>query len=604
MLNGLKSIIVLLLITVSGSTLAVHINYDRTGQVALLPYYTVSNKSISNLITNFTVTNTTGKYKAVRVRLLDSLIGADLLNINLYLSPFDVWNATLRMNPETGLPNLITEDESCTYPDKAQLQAGIDFQNPYTATTDDDVTEGYVEIIEMGEIADGLGLAADGGFYAEIDASGIADGAINAVAGDIDITAGLLHDANGQPADCSVVEDAWTAGAVSASNINGFEPGSMGENGVAQDSGDSALPYADSHNAGLVMPSGGINTYGIVINMASGAAFVQEGVHIDRYTTVAQHYLPDDPVYYRLPSLASGDIREAYITNAQGDRKKGDTMPLTEYDTGALHDISPLPSVPMGSNPLPIAMVLSSESVAAPFFVEYGPSGDLIFGETDIVLTFPMRKHGIFNGGALTNQLDANEAACIGSLGDDVSDGDAVTLPTLAAVVQDFPHDGAGNFCTNAGFVDYDSQGFQLRLQYRGYEEQVGLISVGESASLLPPLEDVSQFDITVSRSVSVISANRRVGGNQSVFFTPAQNVYDWMLDSGFQAGWLKLRALSDYASNQGITALTEPGGGLGSGVSNTWTGVPVIGFSAMAADIGPAQLGETIEFIRETNRD
>ncbi|MES9986734.1 MAG: hypothetical protein ABW077_02380 [Candidatus Thiodiazotropha endolucinida] len=601
MLNGLKFIIVLLLMTASGTTLAVHINYDRTGQVALLPYYTVNN----NFITNFTVTNTTGKYKAVRVRLLDSRIGADLLNINLYLSPYDVWNATLRMNPDTGLPNLITEDESCTYPAKAGLQAGIDLENPYTATTDADLTEGYVEIIEMGDIADGAGPAIDGGLEAEIDASGVADGLIDGGAGDRSITMyGLLHDANGIPADCSVVADAWAAGTVNASAINGFEPGSMSANGVAQDDGDPALPYDHSHNAGLVAPSGGINAYGIMINVATGSAFVQEGVHIDRYTTVAQHYLPDDPVNYRLPSLASGDIREAYITNALGDGKKGDTMPLTEYDTGALHDISPLPSVPMGSNPLPIAMVLSAESVAAPFFVEYGPSGDLIFGETDIVLTFPMRKHGIFNGGALTNQLDANEAACIGSLHDGVSDGETVTLPTLAAVVQDFPHDGAGSLCTNSGYVDYDTQELQFRLQYKSYEEQVGVISVGNPAPLLPPLEEVSQFDIIVSRSVSVISANRRVGGNQSVLFTPTQNVYNWMLDSNFQAGWLKLSALSEYASSQGITELTEPGGGLGIGVSNTWTGVPVIGFSAMAADIGPAQVGETVELIRETNRE
>ncbi|MES9811542.1 MAG: hypothetical protein ABW150_03720 [Candidatus Thiodiazotropha sp.] len=604
MLKGLKSIIVLLLITASGTALAVHINHDRTGQVALLPYYTVNN----NFITNFTVTNTTGKYKAVRVRLLDSRIGADLLNINLYLSPFDVWNATLRMNPDTGLPNLITEDESCTYPAKAELQTGIDFQDPYTATTDDDVTEGYVEIIEMGDIADGLGVAVDGGFYAEIDASGIADGAINAVAGDIDITAGLLHDASRLPADCSVVADAWVAdawvaGAVRASDINGFEQGSMGVIGVAQDSGDLALPYADSHNAGLVAPSGGINAYGIVINIASGAAFVQEGVHIDRYTTVAQHYLPDDPVNYRLPSLASGDIREAYITNAQGDGKKGDSMPLTEYDTGALHDISPLPSVPMGSNPLPIAMVLSAESVAAPFFVEYGPSGDLIFGETDIVLTFPMRKHGIFNGGALTNQLDANEAACVGSLGDGISDGDSVNLPSLAAVVQDFPHDGAGNLCTNAGFIDYDNQDFLLRMEYRNYEEQDGLFSVNNSWPGTPP-ELLPSFVATVSRSVNVISVNRWAGGNQSVFFTAPQNVFNWYIYGGIQAGWIKFSALSDYASNQGITELTEPDGGLGVGVTNTWSGVPVVGFSAMAADIGPAQLGETIELIRETNRD
>ncbi|MCG8024780.1 MAG: hypothetical protein JAZ02_12475 [Candidatus Thiodiazotropha endolucinida] len=277
-------------------------------------------------------------------------------------------------------------------------------------------------------------------------------------------------------------------------------------------------------------------------------------------------------------------------------------MPLTEYDTGALHDISPLPSVPMGSNPLPIAMVLSAESVAAPFYVVGG--FDDTHGETDIVLTFPMRKHGIFNGGALTNQLDTNEAACAGSLGDGISDGHVVALPTLAAVFQDFPHDGAGNLCTNAGFIEYDSQDLQLRMQYRSYEEQEGIFLVGNDWPLFLPLEEVSQFDVTVSRSVSVISVNRWAGGNQSVFFTPAPNVFNWNIYGGIQAGWIKFSALSDYASNQGITALTEPDGGLGFDVSNTWTGVPVIGFSAMAADIRPTQVSETVELIRETNRE
>jgi hypothetical protein len=247
---------------------------------------------------------------------------------------------------------------SCTYPDRASLQAGIDLENPYDALTSEDLTEGYVEIIEMGDIADGDGQALDGGLYAEIDAAGAADGIIDSGAGDRSITSGLLHDVVGAPADCSVVADGWDAGAVSASAINGFEPGSMSVEGVAQDSGDPALPYDHSHNAGLVAPTGGISAYGIMINVATGAAFVEEGVHLDRYTTVAQHYLPDDPLHYRLPSLASGDVQMAYITNAAGDGKKSQTLPLSEYDTGALQDISPLPSVPMGSNPLPIALVL------------------------------------------------------------------------------------------------------------------------------------------------------------------------------------------------------------------------------------------------------
>ncbi|MBV2125518.1 MAG: hypothetical protein N0E58_08605 [Candidatus Thiodiazotropha endolucinida] len=603
MLKGLKSFITLLLMTAASTTFAVHINYDRTGQVALLPYYTVNN----NFITNFTVTNTTSYFKAVRVRLLDSRIGADLLNINLYLSPFDVWNATLRMNPDTGLPNLITEDESCTYPAKAGLQAGIDFENPYTATTDDDLTEGYVEIIEMGDVADGAGPVFDGGFEAEIDAGGAADGAINIAAGDRSIPMGLLHDANGIPADCSVVADAWTAGAASASNINGFEPGSMGANGVAQESGDPARPYDYSNNAGLVAPSGGVNAYGIMINMATGAAFVQEGVHIDRYTTVAQHYLTDDPVHYRLPSLASGDIREAYITNALGDGKKGDTLPLTEYDTGALHDISPLPSVPMGSNPLPIALTLSAETVSVPYFVE-----ENVNGETDVILTFPMRKHGIYNGGILTNQLDPNETACVGELDDGIDDGQEVNLASLGAVVQDYPHNGAGEICTNVGFeLNLNSEGgvFSSFIYY-DYEVGTAVMCFEGCISPAPP----PTFHFLMNRSVNVNRIVPDTGNTTPLFGTPSANAFVLILDPGFVSGWMTFAINSNpfiynsieynYENNPSMQAMTEPVGGLGTSVNNSWTGVPVIGFSAMAADVGPAQLGETVELIRETNRD
>ncbi|MEW8201632.1 MAG: hypothetical protein AB2764_05910 [Candidatus Thiodiazotropha endolucinida] len=604
MSKGLKSFIALLLMAAASITSAAHINYDHTGQVALLPYYTVNN----NFITNFTVTNTSGMYKAVRVRLLDSRIGADLLNINLYLSPTDVWNATLRMNPDTGLPNLITEDESCTYPAKAGLQAGIDVQNPYTATTDADLTEGYVEIIEMGDIADGAGPAIDGGLEAEIDAGGVADGLIDSGAGDRSITMyGLLHDANGIPADCSVVADAWAAGTVSASTINGFEPGSMGSSGVAQDNGDPALPYDHSHNAGLVAPSGGINAYGIMINIASGAAFVQEGVHIDRYATVAQHYLPDDLVHYRLPSLASGDVREAYITNALGDDMKGDTLPLTEYDTGALHDISPLPSVPMGSNPLPIAMVLSADMVSGPYFID-----ESVLGETDIVLTFPMRKHGIYNGGTLTNQLDPNETACVGALEDGVNDGREVTLGSLGELVQDYPHDGAGNHCANAGTELKQGEDRDLYTDIVYYDYEVAVATLGHGENNFGGVSPIGiPHALFLERNVNVNTIRKSTGITSSLFGSPNENEFEFTLDPGFQAGWMtSIFYINNYLntyiyeSNPSMGVLTEPVGGLGTGVNNCWTGVPVIGFSAMAADVGPAQLGETVELIRSVNRN
>ncbi len=583
----------------NGAAFAAHINHDRTGQVALLPYYTVNN----NFITNFTVTNTSLNYKAVRVRVVDSRLGADLLNINLYLSPTDVWNATLRMNPDTGLPNLVTEDESCTYPAKTELQAGLDFQNPYSETTDADLTEGYVEIIEMGDIADGPGPALDGGLEAEIDASGVADGIIDSNAGDRSITQyGLLHDWKGVPADCSVVADAWAAGMVSTSAINGFEPGSLSPEGIAQDGGDPDSPYDDSHNAGLVAPSGGINAFGILINTGTGAALVQEGIHIDRYTSVPQHYLPNDPAHYRLPSLASGDIREAYITNTLGDGRKGGILPLTEYDTGALQDIAPLPSVPMGSNPLPIALILSAESVSAPYFIERNNNGG-----TDAVLTFPMRKHGIYNAGRLTNQWDENATACAGELNDGIDDGGEVTLTSLGVVVQDYPHDGTGAYCKNAGFDAYQGSGSDVvtSVYYYDYEEGTSYMCFECEPSLAPVNTLFNQY--LLGRSVNVNHIVRPDGYTTSLFGTPSANIFTLNLDVLFEAGWVTFSFTTDnyiYRSNPAIQALTEPQGGLGDGVINHWTGVPVIGFAAMTADIGPGQLGETVELIRSVDRE
>jgi hypothetical protein len=576
--------------------LAVHLNHDRTGQVVLLPYYTVNN----NFVTNFTVTNTTGKFKAIRVRLLDSRIGADLLNVNLYLSPYDVWNATLHRNSATGLPNLVTEDESCTYPDKATLQAGIDLENPYNSTTDEDLMEGYVEIIEMGDIADGPGLADDGELYAEIDISGAADGVVNSAAGDRSITSGLLHDTASQPADCTVVEDAWAAGTLSATDINGFESGSLSIDGLAQDNGDPFLPYDESHNAGLVAPSGGIGAYGIMINVATGAAFVQEGSTIDRYATVAQHYLPDDSLYYRLPSLASGDVREAYITNSQGNDRKRITLPLTEYDTGALQDINPLPSVPMGSNPLPIAFVLNADSVSAPYFIESN-----VNGKTDIVVTFPMKKHGIYNGRNLTNDLDGSGGmdACTGTLNDGDDDGRSVTLDGFAREVHDYPHNGSGAVCHNAGYAEIYRNDVEVDLIYYDYEEAFAGLAPYECNSFPCPLDP--PVYIALERNVNVISVNRASGSNLSVFGTPIENVFHWALDSGFEAGWLTITSnyRYDYETNLSINAMTEISGGIDA-ATGAWTGVPIIGFCVMAADVSSAQVGETVELIRSVNRN
>ncbi len=599
MLRIFRIAVALLVALSTADVIAVHINTDGAGQVTLLPYYTVNN----DFITNLTVTNTTGLFKAVKVRFHESRFGYDVLDLNIYLSPYDVWNATLRLNAATGLPNLITEDESCSYPEKARLQAGIDFTNSYTLTTDWDLTEGYVEIIEMGVIADGPAPAEDGGLFAEIDAGGVADGIVNASAGDRSIVDGLRHDATGSPADCSVVADAWSAGDANE-QVNGFESGALSTQGVAQDGGGAGAPYGDSMNAGLVEPSGGIKAYSIMIRVSRGAAYVQQATHIDNYSTVAQHYRPDDALNSQLPSLASGDIQRANILSTDGNRVKSIDVPLTEYDTGALFDIAPNPSIPMGSNPLPIALVLSADSVSAPYFVK-----SEVNGETDIVLTYPMRKHGIWNSSTLTNDLDGDGPieACAGALNDGVDDGETVLLESVGTQASDYPSDVNGTLCSNTGYVTNETPDIEVVLFSYDYEENVDEIRiVSVDGWPEPPLLDPWSETIALQRVVNVVSVNRSIGGNLSVFGTPAPNGFYWNLDPGFEAGWVTIAAnstLYDYEANPGIIGMTEVIGGIGSEYA-IWTGVPVIGFSAMAADLESNQLGEVVDLYRSVNRN
>ncbi|MCG7985380.1 MAG: hypothetical protein JAY90_21890 [Candidatus Thiodiazotropha lotti] len=102
-----------------------------------------------------------------------------------------------------------------------------------------------------------------------------------------------------------------------------------------------------------------------------------------------------------------------------------------------------------------------------------------------------------------------------------------------------------------------------------------------------------------------MISVSRSNGTNLSVFGTPAENGFQWALDPGFEAGWLTITTSYryDYEINPSINVLTAISGGIDS-ASGTWTGVPLIGFTAMAADVGSAQVGETVELIRSVNRN
>ncbi|MEM9532923.1 MAG: hypothetical protein AAGA23_18525 [Pseudomonadota bacterium] len=186
----------------AGVANAVNLNPDGLGEVLIYPFYTVNGGNDTLL----SVVNTTNTVKAVKVRFVDSKNSREVLDFNLYLSPFDVWTGVVTDpdGDDSGTAAVATSDQSCTVPSfftqsDGQLANGIPYVNFKTIRFDefDDVDaspertrEGHFEMIEMGEVDESI----------DTDDTGL--------------EAAAIHDADGIPADCPALVAAWVPGGV------------------------------------------------------------------------------------------------------------------------------------------------------------------------------------------------------------------------------------------------------------------------------------------------------------------------------------------------------------------------------------------------------
>jgi hypothetical protein len=207
---------------VAGSAQAVHVNPDGTGQVLLYPYYTVQN----GYETYVSVVNTQNTTKAVKVRILEGMNSQEVLDFNLYLSPYDEWSAKI-FRTDAGAA-IMTTDTSCT---SGQVtEAGISFRN-YQYLTDaaqwrtlERTREGYIELIEMGNVIDTT------------------------------LAAAIKHGSNGIPANCAAVRTASTS---TGSVLN--------------------------TQAGMAPPTGGLYGYGTTISVGSGLRTTYDATALDAF---------------------------------------------------------------------------------------------------------------------------------------------------------------------------------------------------------------------------------------------------------------------------------------------------------------------------------
>jgi len=249
---------------------AVNINPDGLGQALIYPYYTV-NKGNNTLIS---VVNTTNQTKAVKVRFLEGRDSNEVLDFNLYMSPFDVWTAAVVSDGPEGTSaaaapaaRIFTQDTSCTVP--AIPTAGEPFRNFEYAVGNVKTTgpwelsrtrEGHIEMIEMGVLVEGTGTLA----------------------------AAAKHNSMGVPANCGALVAAWVAPS-------------------------STAIWTNNASAQMLPPSGGLFGGAEIVNPANGTNISYNADAIEGFfisTTANLHTNPGSLA----PSLADAQTAPGAAT--------------------------------------------------------------------------------------------------------------------------------------------------------------------------------------------------------------------------------------------------------------------------------------------------
>ena len=142
-----KAIALATLVGVSASAHAMNINQDGLGEVLLYSLYTTEEGNN----TNIRITNTTEHAKAVKVRFVEGQNSHEVLDFNLYLSPYDQWSGAITQTEDGA--KLLTRDLSCTAPTipaGGQAFRDYDYKGKGGEQGLARTRVGHIEVIEMG----------------------------------------------------------------------------------------------------------------------------------------------------------------------------------------------------------------------------------------------------------------------------------------------------------------------------------------------------------------------------------------------------------------------------------------------------------------------
>lgn len=208
---------------------------NEAGDLAIVPYYTV----LEGKNTGIHIINTTDSTQVVKVRLRRGADSKDALDFNVVMSPRDEWTANIGAGGDTGV-QVTTNDSTCTVP---EFPNGV-AQMPDTYA--EGATEGYVEIIAMGQPEDNTAAnnPLGGAFATDIAAE------------DQHLAIAAKHQAaTGMPLSCDIVRENFyrvAAGSVGDAGVRGVHTAGLLSSGVC----DAANTTATSPTCGALLTAG------------------------------------------------------------------------------------------------------------------------------------------------------------------------------------------------------------------------------------------------------------------------------------------------------------------------------------------------------------
>lgn len=342
--NNLTTAVIAGIAGVAGMANAVNLNPDGLGQVLIYPYYTVN----ANNNTLISVVNTHNEGKAVKVRFLEGYNSREVLDFNLYLSPFDVWTAALfsLSADATGGGALVTTDTSCTVPairtnselptDSQGRHYAAFFNYAYTSggygnpsgvdsgpTNLARTREGHFEMIEMGVVTDATSNKS--------------------------LTA-LTHVGGTSPAvpkNCNQLVNAWATGGYWAAN-----------------------PSVD-----MAPPTGGLFGAASIINVGDGIFNGYTADAVDGFSYVINHTNPGS----LFPSLAQAQTAPGVATSYVFNNGQ---LIVADYPTL-------LPAQGIDA----VSAVFMADAVYNEYYVDKG-----VLADSEWIVTFPTKRYYVDPG--------------------------------------------------------------------------------------------------------------------------------------------------------------------------------------------------------------